>query len=220
MLVRSILATGFVLAALPLAARPKEKPQGWYFTLGAGTVYAPSYVGSDNYQLSAFPSISVKYADKFFASLQDGVGYNAINQLGWRAGSIARYDFGRNEDEDSPFKLAGKNSGDLRGLGDVDGTVEPAGSSNTALSASRPRLNFATALTGTKDLWAMQRQDTRARYLGSVHRLSFPLGHSSNSPIRTILRPISASTRDSRRVRAWPAMTRNPGWCPMALAAP
>jgi MipA family protein len=124
MLVRSTLATAIVLSSLPPAARSQDAPQGWSFTLGAGVVYAPGYVGSDNYQASAFPSIKVKYADRLFASVQDGVGYNLINRGGWRVGPMARYDFGRSEDEGSPFKIGGDESGDLRGLGDVDGALE------------------------------------------------------------------------------------------------
>lgn len=121
----SAAALAFVL--LPCAVQAQFDPQGWSFTAGAAAIYAPAYLGADNYQLSAFPSLRVRYADTFFASLEEGVGYNVINRDGWKVGPIVRYDFGRREDESSPFRIAGKRSGDLRGLGDVEGTLELGG---------------------------------------------------------------------------------------------
>ena len=61
----------------------------------------------------------------FFASLE-GVGFNLLNQNGFRAGPIAKYDFGRDEEGSNPLGF-GNDSDDLKGLGDVDGTVELGG---------------------------------------------------------------------------------------------
>lgn len=124
---RAILATALIIAPMTLAAQAPEKAQGWSFTVGAGLVYAPAYVGADNYQLNALPNITINYADRFFASVKDGVGYDVINRSGWRIGPIARYKFGRKEDQDNPFRIAGEKSNDLRGLGDIDGTLELGG---------------------------------------------------------------------------------------------
>ena len=97
---------------------------GWEYTLGAGIMTTPTYMGDDEYQVLAVPSIRVAYEDKFFASIQKGAGYNLINTDQWRAGPIARLDFGRDEDGNSPFSLGDNDSNDLRGLNEIDTAVE------------------------------------------------------------------------------------------------
>ena len=108
-------------------AQEKPAEEGWRFTISAGSVYAPSYLGDDAYQLRALPGVSVKYGDRFFASLQEGVGYNIVNSHGWRVGPVAKYHFGRDEDGASVFAVVGDDTDDLIGLGDVDGSIELGG---------------------------------------------------------------------------------------------
>lgn len=117
----------FLGASSQVAAQAPEKASGWQFTLGAGGVYAPSYLGDDEYRLRIVPNFSIKYENRFFASIREGVGYNVINSDGWRAGPIAKYDFGREEDGSRTFAVTGDDTNDLVGLGDVDGTVEVGG---------------------------------------------------------------------------------------------
>ena len=103
----------------------KDWRSGWAFSVSAGTLISPAYLGADEYQVSVFPNLSVQYEDLFFASLE-GVGFNLIRQNGFRAGPIARYDFGRDEDGSNPLGFGGETD-DLKGFGDVDGTVELGG---------------------------------------------------------------------------------------------
>jgi MipA family protein len=127
---KSYIRLGALLAALiaPAFAHAQDMAPGWEATAGAGVMVAPAYTGADEYQLSAVPDISVKYEDKFFASVHDGVGYNVVNTTGGlRAGPIARYDWGRDEDGERFLRLSGDKSDDLRGLGDVDGAPELGG---------------------------------------------------------------------------------------------
>ncbi|MCH2547353.1 MAG: MipA/OmpV family protein [Alphaproteobacteria bacterium] len=125
-------ATLFVLTILALTASPaiaqqyatqqkpaKEKPD-WLVGLGAGAVVAPAFEGSNDYNLMIFPDVRVTYKDKFFASVPEGIGYNVINQNGWRAGPIGKIRWGREEDGGSPWRVAGPETSALRGLGDVD----------------------------------------------------------------------------------------------------
>lgn len=105
-----------------------HKPEGdWKFTVGVGTVYTPAFTGSKDYQALAFPDLKVEYKDRFFASLFEGVGYNVVNNDSWRAGPIMKFDFGRTEDDDNPFRIAGDKTKALKGLGDVDASVELGG---------------------------------------------------------------------------------------------
>lgn len=119
----------FTSAALPLTAMaqgPKGAAQGLKYSLGAGAIYAPTYLGDDDYQASLFPNISASYGDRFKASFR-GIEYSLVSKNGWEIGSLVSYDFGREEQADGPFAIVGDKSNDLVGLGDIDGTVELGG---------------------------------------------------------------------------------------------
>lgn len=110
-----------------VAQEAETHSEGLQFTVGAGLISAPTYLGDDDYQLRAVPNISLRYGDRLTASLR-GVEYVAFSQGGWRAGPKLSYDFGRKEDtDDGPFVISGDSSTDLVGLGDVDGTFEVGG---------------------------------------------------------------------------------------------
>lgn len=121
-------------AEVPAGQKPDSgpgqppKPDGdWTLTVGAATLYKPAFLGSKDYQASVFPDFKVEYKDRFFASLFEGVGYNVVNTETWRAGPIMKIDFGRTEDDDSLFRVAGGKTKALRGLGDVDAGLELGG---------------------------------------------------------------------------------------------
>ncbi len=114
----------------PESQRAPEAPHeagGWELSIGGGAIAGPAYLGSDTYELSVVPYVRAAYGDVFFASVQEGVGYNVVNTEDWRAGPLARIDFGREEDGEGPFRIAGDDSDDLAGLGDVDATAELGG---------------------------------------------------------------------------------------------
>lgn len=112
------------------AENSMQKPSGqqddWKITLGVGTMYKPAFLGSKDYQMMAFPDIKIEYKDRFFASLF-GVGYKVICNDVWSIGPIVKLDFGRTENDDNPFRIAGEKTHALRGLGNVDATVELGG---------------------------------------------------------------------------------------------
>ena len=109
----------------------KPTPQGWQLALGTGLLVNPSFKGSDEYQLSLLPYVRVNYSDIFFASMNEGIGFNLLNTPNWTAGPIARYNFGRKEKNGtSPFRIAGSKTSALAGLGDVDGTFEAGAFAN------------------------------------------------------------------------------------------
>ena len=126
-LLSTFLSAAVVIGVSPAIAADNVSPHGWQADVGAGAIYAPAFQGSNDYQFMAVPNIAVKYKDQFFASVQDGIGYNAIRADGWRAGPLVKYNFGRQEDGENPFRVAGNKTNALRGLGDVDGTLELGG---------------------------------------------------------------------------------------------
>lgn len=120
------LTAGSVTAA-PAIAQERPVKEGWGLNVGAGALLAPTYEGDDKTRVSVLPNIQITYGDTFFASVQEGVGYRAINTETLRAGPIARIRFSRDEDGDQPFAITGDDSTDLAGLGDVDTSIELGG---------------------------------------------------------------------------------------------
>lgn len=118
-------------------AGPPMAPQGWTMTLGVAPVFGMAWQGAKDTALSIFPDLRVNYKDTLFLSVQDGLGWNAVNQDGWKAGPIVRARFGRNEDDGgSPFLIAG-GSDALRGMGDVDIAGEAGGFVEKRLGAKK-----------------------------------------------------------------------------------
>lgn len=143
-LVAAVLAWG----AAGAQAETPPAPEGWSVTLAFGAIAAPKYLGDDDYELSLRPGFRVAYGDRFFASVEEGIGYNAINTDTWRVGPILRYDFGRDQDGDNPFRVSGGGTNDLAGLGDVDGTVELGGFAERDFGDFTARLELRQGLGG------------------------------------------------------------------------
>ena len=77
--------------------------------------------------LSVFPDLRVNYGDTLFASVPDGIGWNAIRRDGWRAGPLVKIRFGRDErNGGSPFLIAG-GSDALEGMGNIKAAGEAGG---------------------------------------------------------------------------------------------
>jgi len=89
----------------------------WRFSLGVGGLYAPTYLGSNNYDLDPLPLIDIRYRDRLFLSTRDGLGINLLSGSNWRAGPVLKYRRGRDQDDDAA----------LHGLGDVDPAGEIGG---------------------------------------------------------------------------------------------
>lgn len=107
----------------PIApAAPDNAKKDWNIQLGAGALYQPEYEGSDKYKISPLPMVMINYRDLVFLR-GPMLGVNAITWRGpgpndkLQIGPMARYQFGRDEDD----------SDDLRGMGDIDAAVELGG---------------------------------------------------------------------------------------------
>lgn len=113
--------------SLPAPSAAGPVPTGWAITIGAAPVFAPAWLGSKDYALSIFPDLRLAYRDVIFASVPDGLGWNAVRRDGWRAGPLVKLRFGRDDrDGGSPFLVAG-GSDALRGLGNIAASAEAGG---------------------------------------------------------------------------------------------
>jgi outer membrane scaffolding protein for murein synthesis (MipA/OmpV family) len=92
------------------------KTSTWSVVIGAGGGYGPDYEGADDYEFQPIPFLSIVYDDFAFVN-GTSAGLNLITFDGLKAGPIARYSFGRDEDDNRA----------LDGLGDVDDSIEIAG---------------------------------------------------------------------------------------------
>ena len=152
-----------------------HKPEGdWKVTVGAATIYKPAFTGSKDYQAVAFPDLKVEYKDRFFASLFEGVGYNVVNTDSWRAGPIMKFDFGRSEDDDNPFRIAGDKTKALRGLGDVDASVELGGFVEHGFGPFSASLELRQGVGGHEGLIG----ETGLNYKGVANLLGKPVMYS------------------------------------------
>lgn len=133
---------------------PKVAPasKDWTIRLGAGAILSPAFVGSSDYQLMAVPALKITYRNRFFASVEDGIGFAVINQHGWRAGPIAKIAFGRKEDGDNPFLVAGGKTSALRGLGNVATTLEVGGFAEYRWSSMSTKIGLRKGLNGHEGL--------------------------------------------------------------------
>lgn len=173
---------GVLFAAQSAFAQPPGADDGFQAAIGGGVMFAPSYVGDDDYQLSVLPNIQFKYGDRFFASVQEGVGYNIVNTKNFRAGPIARIAFPRNEDGDQPFVIAGDPTTDLIGLGDVSATAELGGFVEYRAGALSATLEARQGVNGHNGFVG----DMSVNYRGQRFALGRPLIYSIGPRLRLV----------------------------------
>lgn len=152
-------------------ARPAAGPaakKGWQLRVGSGLLVNPTFLGDDDYQISILPNIQVNYGDLFFASVQDGVGLNLMNRNGWTAGPLVKFDFGRQEDGNGPFRVAGSTGDDLLGLTEVDFTFEAGGFLAYQTRGYSARLGLRHGLNGHESFVA----DISANKTGMISMLN------------------------------------------------
>lgn len=125
----SIFASLALVSTYASAQHPGSngKQEGWTIDIGAGALISPLYQGDNEYGVSMVPSIRASYGDRFFASVEGGIGYNVFNSDSFKAGPLAEIEFGRDEDGSGPFRVSGNSTDDLRGLGDIDTSLSLGG---------------------------------------------------------------------------------------------
>ncbi len=111
-----VLAFGSVFSLVTVASNALPEEDEWVISIGLGGIQTPSYLGDDQSQIRFLPDTRFRKGDRFDASVNRGVRYDAFINGPWRFGPVLKYNFGRDED-------AGDDN-DLVGYGDVDGTFE------------------------------------------------------------------------------------------------
>ena len=112
---RRVLAAGAALVALAVSAAA-EPAADWTVTLGVEGRVLPRYEGSARSMFAPFPMLEVRRGGtpRNFSSPRDGVSFGLLDSRRFQAGPTVKVRFPRKESSDN----------DLRGLGDVDWTLE------------------------------------------------------------------------------------------------
>lgn len=92
-----------------LAVSPLSGANSWEGSIGAGAVYAPDYLGSDDYDTKLWPSFQLSYGEILTISPRSGIEWHAIRNSGWTVSPFVGYTFGRD------------NKGDISAFEEVDG---------------------------------------------------------------------------------------------------
>lgn len=100
--------------------------EGWTFFAGGGTFVTPGYSGDDEYNVMIVPFVRVTNGERFFASMQEGVGYKITKNRGYEAGPLLTLEMGR-ERKGGPFQVFGGDNDDLIGFKDVNPTIGVGG---------------------------------------------------------------------------------------------
>lgn len=147
-ILRAALALLACLSAAPAFAQTGLAPQAapavgapafdrWRVGLGAGVLYSPDYLGASQWR--TFPVIAPEIRspfDTFYFSFRDGVGVTLYRDGAISAGAVARWRFGRDQDDSN--NLAGM--GDIRPSGETGGFLRY--SDGTWLASAELRYAF------------------------------------------------------------------------------
>lgn len=154
----------------------QQKPESqWTYSVGLGMAITPSYLGDDKPRLLLFPNFSAAYGDRFSFSLLEGASYNLIKTHAWRMGPVLKTNIGRFEDGSLPSSVAG-NTSDLRGLGDVDATIEPGVFMEYARYSVATRLEVRQGIGGHKGMIGELKSEFRSTLRLRAKTIYYALG--------------------------------------------
>ncbi len=95
---------------------PKDSARKWALSIGMNGGFSPDYEGSNNYSFDYSPNIAASWRDTIFYKGKT-LGVNLVRQKKLKAGLTISQASGRSEDDNDR----------LKGLGDVDGSIEAGG---------------------------------------------------------------------------------------------
>lgn len=148
------------LCALPAAGQEDDSDEGFRIAVGAGIASRPSYPGSDDQRISAFPFVSLAYGRFFLgaepgSSSGGGVGMHFYRSRGIRLGATLTADFRKpREESDDPS---------LQGMGDIERTVRAGLFASTTLGWLTLRASTASDIGG-HDQGTLVRFDALGHY--------------------------------------------------------
>ena len=92
----------------------KKQKNNWIVMLGGLGALKPNYKGSNQYEVSGFPFIDIKYKKIFFLNFREGLGVNVLHAPNFRVGAAFNF-YGSRDKDDSTH---------LQGFQDVDAGLD------------------------------------------------------------------------------------------------
>jgi outer membrane protein len=135
-------------------------------------VMAPLFSGSRTMSLAVVPDVRFQYRDDVFASMPDGLGWNAINRDGWKLGPLMKWRFGRSQDGKGSVFSVGAKTDALLGMGDVSAAQELGGFAQYGWRKVRARAEVRKGFGGHDGVVA----DLVVDYSGQAGRAYFGTG--------------------------------------------
>lgn len=93
--------------ALGLYLPPAAIAGDWNVGLGAGLISAPEYLGADDYETRAEPTLDIGYKNRVFFNFYEGLSAYPYGRDEWRIKTGIGYDRGRDEDDDELLEGTG-----------------------------------------------------------------------------------------------------------------
>ena len=134
------------------ASQEPEPSRNLSLSLGVAFLGAPAFLGSKDYYMLVAPDLSLEFKDIAFLNFRDGLGVNVFNSHGLKIGPVMKPALGRDEDGFNPFRITGKKTEALRGLGDVGFGIELGGFADFTLSKFSLRGELLKAI-GAHNAW-------------------------------------------------------------------
>jgi len=99
--VAAVVAAIFTLGAGDAEGEEaRQDGKDWSYTLGVGAIYAPDYVGSDDFTVTAFPVLRIQKETFYVETDGPGLRANVMAHDLFEFGPIVRYGEGRSDVED------------------------------------------------------------------------------------------------------------------------
>mgnify|MGYP001765129560 CR=1 FL=1 len=165
-------ATSLSAHARALKLPRENAPESWQFTVGVAPVMAPVYSGSQDYAVSIYPDLRVRYGERFFASIPEGMGYNAILTPNWKIGPLVKIRFGRKEDTGGSVFLVSGQTDALLGMGDIDPAGEAGGFVEYRTSNWGTRVEIRQGFGGHEGLIG----DLNINYFDKIGSMRYTIG--------------------------------------------
>jgi len=117
------VVTSLVVCESVLAHSEHNEEPVWEYTVGAGFLHVPNYLGDDASQVILAPSIKATDGAHWSIGFIEGIQYTFNPEQSWQWGLAVAPFLGRDTDGSNPLRVAGKNTDDLIGLGKTDTAV-------------------------------------------------------------------------------------------------
>ena len=120
----------------------------WTIGVGVALISAPAFSGSSTQSYSFYPDLRLSYKDAVFASIPDGLGWNAFNRNSWKLGPLVKWRFGRQEKSGGSIFLISGRTDALVGMGDIAAAQEAGGFAQYSWRGIRGRVELRRGFGG------------------------------------------------------------------------